>query len=512
MALHENDYDVARTVDFFFEGGNVAEDWQTVGIRNKKQQPSDDAAQDLSHSNETSHNGTHSKTKSGGARYGGGKAGGSANANRNAQQQRDGGAKSGRKPDQPDAKGLPQRARRSQGSGSGGGKRFPRLPTEHGNEQSNETDDLNDQFVNMGVRDDEQINENGADGEHDFDDDPNQAHDSPNRLNNNYARNGGMRRPNRGGSNARGGGNIRSYQRSQNPNRPSNFVPNKGPGMSQPGARPNNRNSNEFKRYNNNNGTNLKNNSNGELINSSTSSGNLKNDDMMIDHIGPSSNTLEDENTCVLEKSTSFVNSNIQLDKSSLVGAGQANAGQRIDDSLRDIGTWSNEQASDKASGSNFPNKKALHYNRQFNNRYQGPGGGQGAPNNKNANIEDYDNDEEWQGDLTKTQIFTASAQKKDHDAQQSHQQQQQPAQQSQQSNESSSNSNQLVQSRPDKGKPFDSNFPIGHFDAEEATQNIKRAVGVCKITSNKFPFKFPLKSPLSFYLVRFNQFLFFVS
>jgi hypothetical protein len=29
------------------------------------------------------------------------------------------------------------------------------------------------------------------------------------------------------------------------------------------------------------------------------------------------------------------------------------------------------------------------------------------------------------------------------------------------------------------KYRSFDSNFPIGHFNAEEATQNIKKAVGV---------------------------------
>ena len=31
ISLHENDYDVGRTIDFLFEGGDVTEDWQTVG-------------------------------------------------------------------------------------------------------------------------------------------------------------------------------------------------------------------------------------------------------------------------------------------------------------------------------------------------------------------------------------------------------------------------------------------------------------------------------------------------
>lgn len=98
-----------------------------------------------------------------------------------------------------------------------------------------------------------------------------------------------------------------------------------------------------------------------------------------------------------------------------------------------------------------------MHYNnRNFNNsRYPnsaGPAVG-GQKNNAGNNIAEEwenENDEEWQGDLTKTQIFTSSAvaQKKPTDVVE---QQQQPS----------------------------ANFPIGHFNAEEATQNIKRAVGV---------------------------------
>jgi hypothetical protein len=35
-ALHENDYDVARTIEFFFEGGDLSLDWKTVGERKKQ--------------------------------------------------------------------------------------------------------------------------------------------------------------------------------------------------------------------------------------------------------------------------------------------------------------------------------------------------------------------------------------------------------------------------------------------------------------------------------------------
>lgn len=41
ISLHENDYDVEKTIDFLFDGGDVTEDWQTVGGSGsrKKQQP-----------------------------------------------------------------------------------------------------------------------------------------------------------------------------------------------------------------------------------------------------------------------------------------------------------------------------------------------------------------------------------------------------------------------------------------------------------------------------------------
>ncbi|RMZ95062.1 hypothetical protein BpHYR1_031196, partial [Brachionus plicatilis] len=93
---------------------------------------------------------------------------------------------------------------------------------------------------------------------------------------------------------------------------------------------------------------------------------------------------------------------------------------------LRQIGTWSNEQAG---------------RGRRFNQRFNGQ---------SNVQAEEYENDEEWQGDLSKTQIFTASAQKKEF-GEAVHQ----------------------------------SDFPIGHFNAEEASQNIKKAVGIaCQMSA----------------------------
>ena len=64
-----------------------------------------------------------------------------------------------------------------------------------------------------------------------------------------------------------------------------------------------------------------------------------------------------------------------------------------------------------------MPQRPAQGHNR-FNNKNSSAGnnaptsnvGGKGGA----ASQEDWENEEEWQGDLTKTQIFTASAQKKE--------------------------------------------------------------------------------------------------
>jgi hypothetical protein len=70
-------------------------------------------------------------------------------------------------------------------------------------------------------------------------------------------------------------------------------------------------------------------------------------------------------------------------------------------DSLRDIGTWTNEQAD--------RNKSHNRQQQRFNANKQS-----GGAMNANKSVEDWENEEEWQGDLTKTQIFTSSNQKKD--------------------------------------------------------------------------------------------------
>ena len=79
-------------------------------------------------------------------------------------------------------------------------------------------------------------------------------------------------------------------------------------------------------------------------------------------------------------------------------------------DSLRDIGTWSNEQATSESNnrrGNKSGNRQ------QNNNRNSNKKNMNGQDNEFPKQNEDLENDEEWQGDLTKTQIFTASSQSK---------------------------------------------------------------------------------------------------
>lgn len=82
-------------------------------------------------------------------------------------------------------------------------------------------------------------------------------------------------------------------------------------------------------------------------------------------------------------------------------------------DSLRDIGMWSNEQASPEPNSnkrrSNNSNQKQQPANNRFSNTksFSNP---HSESVKQNYNEE---NEEEWQGDLTQTQIFTASNQAK---------------------------------------------------------------------------------------------------
>lgn len=151
---------------------------------------------------------------------------------------------------------------------------------------------------------------------------------------------------------------------------------------------------------------------------------------------------------------------------------------QLSSDNMRDIGTWSNEQAEANKSRRAFAAAAAARAGAggqggQFNNtnRYANSvksSSGAAANNNSTNNTaaaEEWENEEEWQGDLTKTQIFTSSS-----------------VQKTTTTNVSGQKEVTITAATtvvPGGVAPTPSAFPIGHFNAEEAAQNIKKAVGV---------------------------------
>jgi hypothetical protein len=120
--------------------------------------------------------------------------------------------------------------------------------------------------------------------------------------------------------------------------------------------------------------------------------------------------------TTVVASSTTTVSSSVD-------------SGKNREDNLKHIGTWNPNESAAQANG------RVAKQNPSNNNSNTGR-----YSNGKNSHQADdwENNDEEWQGDLSKPQIFTSSAQKKE-----------------------------------------GVNFPIGHFKAEEAAEKIKKAVGV---------------------------------
>lgn len=138
-------------------------------------------------------------------------------------------------------------------------------------------------------------------------------------------------------------------------------------------------------------------------------------------------------------------------------------------DNLRDIGTWNTDQSNKRRSSNN-----------RFNNRDKSNNKFNNSNNNTNANgnVEDWENEDEWQGDLTQTQIFTSSVQKRDQSKDSNGVEQSANTFTDKNNNNANTNvsSNQVNNTN---------DFPIGHFNAEEAAQNIKKAVGVIEACLN---------------------------
>ena len=171
-------------------------------------------------------------------------------------------------------------------------------------------------------------------------------------------------------------------------------------------------------------------------------------------------------------------------------------------DNLRDIGTWSNEQAANEKNGAvqgsavaggattvaavvagTGARQPAVNNTRTYSKLVQQSTAAPVQPavgRTKNSNEEW---EEEWQGDLSQTQIFTASSQKKEGPPGGAN---------------NTSSASAGVNDQNDAAR-FSSNFPIGHFNAEEATQKIKKAVGGSPLTC------FYLFSPLHFLSTNLN-------
>lgn len=149
----------------------------------------------------------------------------------------------------------------------------------------------------------------------------------------------------------------------------------------------------------------------------------------------------------------------------SIVAGGPPRRGSR--DNLRDIGTWSNDQA-DNTRGNKRPGGGLRGPGNYAATATRGRYAAAAAGADKTATETEQD-EEEWQGDLTKTQIFTSSTvtQKKTDGS----------AMPGGVANSSSTNA------MPNAANAISSQqtcFPIvSHFNAEEAAQNIKKAVGV---------------------------------
>lgn len=341
MALHENDYDIARTIDYILEGGgDLSQDWKTAGIKIKKttspNQTLDEQADDLVQV-------TQNSTRN----------------NNNKQQNKN---------NESNNNNVRSRERNRE--------RNPvKQPTKYNNNK-NKTNDINGASMPRSLeRDDTNIDDkfNSMDlNKENGDFNSNEYHRNNKRVNNmNYTNNG----PSRGTN----GTNI--YRGGRN----GNAVTGRG----------GNRNTNNFR-------PNL--------------NRNQRKDDMEIVENIP----LQDDKTeSVLSEPITEFDPNVEVvklnEQTEQIDPLQTGRPTK-DDNLRDIGTWSNEQADKNSSNRSSSSHKPAHFNQQQ----------QPAPNNRRFNPktgavnmkqnDDWENEEEWQGDLTQTQIFTASTQKKENE------------------------------------------------------------------------------------------------
>jgi hypothetical protein len=379
--LHENNYDVASTTDFLFEKGELQSDWKTVGATRKKQTLSPDQTLD----EEGEFIGASGKNKTGKKPA----TGKTTKMNKQQQQQNQKSrgddehkaASSGRKQWRTEKHDAPPQMRTS--------RRPNRIDSSRGG-QMNQTEEKNieERMASLDTRDqhnEQQLNGSSAYHSNEFDEQQQQQQSFQ------YGR---AKRPNGAPLPQRGVNRYRGIG-----NRPARgqFAPVNKSAASREAA-------------------NLDEEESGS--GSGSGGGGGVNADSEL-------NTINRTVDAVI--STNVIDSNEIL-------PGTDEHKKYKNDNLRDIGTWSNDQANSGAGhhqkGSSSSGRIGT---RGYNNAAVGPGAAAATTKsahstgsvtqsknvwkNRKNSTEEWDNDEEWQGDLTKTQIFTASNQKKDANA-----------------------------------------------------------------------------------------------
>lgn len=334
MILHENDYDVSKTIEYLLDGGDMIQEWTTIGKQAKKQNSPN---QNFDDSNKNQRFGNRLNKP---------------NSDRKEGQRVRGDKQNNRKYDRAD--------------------RFTK--NENGKEN------LEDKFVSMNLEDDQK--------------NQTEASDNP-RRGNNFR---GGARGGRGAVSGRGG---------------REFVGDRGE-----------RTAERFERSNGRGGFN----------NNITRGQTNRKERQVRNDEEPRTSTDETNSIAVIE--------NMNPLESNSASASE------IENSLRDIGTWSNEQAAPEPNSNKKRSNNSNQRQQPANNRFPNTKSFNN-PNTEGVKLNDNEeNEEEWQGDLTQTQIFTASNQVK-----------------KEETNENS-------------------DFPIGHFNTEEAAQKIKSAIGIVTMNS----------------------------